>query len=376
MGLTLSHLSALDATRSLRSKGMDLQEFDTTKLFAPVPWKGKRWAMREFSTDQWSWRQPSRKQHLDVLVREKSERIRMATVASHVCSCELSADSIIWLDEHASMVCPELMFCQMATMFSLPALVMLGYELCGQFSRQPFDPLRGDVQTNIPPATSVERIQRFLEPARRLRGASHARKALQYVSDCALSAPEAVLGTMYSLPSDESGYGMGPVMLNKKVEILTAEGDCEQVRFPDLLFPFAPIGINYEGGNHLDLEGIVQRAQVAAVAEGARQIDAGNELAQKLADVRGKYADDLMRNIQFASQGVLVFPAAKENLYTIDDLDRYTRYLLMCAKNLMGADVDAYVKNIADTSKKQDRGDVLHQISPFGSPYGTLHGKL
>lgn len=106
----------------------------------------------------------------------------------------------------------------------------------------------------IPSATSVENLNSFLSQFTQARGLAKAKEALPYVRDHALSVPETIMSTMYSLPVAESGYQMGPVTLNERIQ---QDGSDDQklgkTRYPDLLFPFAPIGINYDGVDHLDL---------------------------------------------------------------------------------------------------------------------------
>ena len=48
MGLTLSHISALDTMRMLRNAGEDIRAMNTTRLYPPSPWKEKRFAIGDF----------------------------------------------------------------------------------------------------------------------------------------------------------------------------------------------------------------------------------------------------------------------------------------------------------------------------------------
>ena len=381
MGITLSHISALDATRALRSAGRNIPEMDAVALSAPSTWRGVRWSMRLFGPSEWRFAPPDRRRHLHVLVPQQKDSVRMTNVESHCYSGTLPRGSIVWLDTHASMVCPELLFLQMANVFSLPALVMLGYELCGNFSRSPDDPLHGDVATPVPAATSVERIADFLKDVPHVWGVKRARQALGFVSDNALSAPEALIATMYSLPEEESGYGIGPTTLNARVRINDdnecVDDDQARSRYPDLLFPFARVGINYDGGNHLDLSGLISAAQSTVLeTEKERHDQAVLDLLNKREAVRNKYIDDNLRDRQLASRGYLVLRATKEDIESLEKLDAFTRDLLRTAQNLMGIDVSPYLRPLDDTSKTRDRKDIFDALRFGDGSIAHMHGKM
>lgn len=369
MGLTLSHVSALDATRAIRCNGSDLRKMTTTELCAPSVWKGERWVMGLFGKPDWQWLAPSKQHHLHVLVDHKSNYIRMATIESHAQTRELPPNSIIWLDQHASMVCPELLFLQMAQLLSLPELVQLGNELCGNFSRPSVASLQSDAKTHIPSATSVAQISAYLESADGIWGVKAARRALSYVSDHALSAPESILATMYALPLDEYGYGMGPVSLNQRVyldgedsEDLWGSVSTVRSRFPDLLCSFAPVGINYDGEGHLNLDGLIEAAQRVAATKDDGHKEALVELMNTRDAIRDKYVDDIKRNRQLVSEGYLVFPATKEDLATIQHLDDFTRDVLKAANRYYGVDVDAHLQALEDSNKRMERESILKQL--------------
>ena len=376
MGLTLSHISALDAMRTIRNMGEDLRAKDTSKLYPPSPWKGKRFASGDFADEKWQRQKPSAKHPLHILVGCHENDVRVHNVISHICTSSLPEGSILWLDENASIVCPELLFCQMGSVFDLPALVMLGHEICGHFSRSATNPLRGNTTLHVPAASTVDDLHRFMDSVSRIRGIGRARKALEYVCDNAMSAPEAVLATMYSLPPDESGYGMGPITLNREVTTNNWGDEKSRTRYPDLLFSFGPLGINYDGNNHLDLSGIARAARVAAIADEKDRTLARITLANKISDVRQKYVDDIMRNMQLAASGYLVFPAVKENLSDIASLDDFTRLLLDCAHDMLGINTEEYLKTLDGTDRRRDRADLLTSIWASCTSSGTNYGKM
>lgn len=364
MGITISHESALQVVRKIRCGGDAVSEMDRVDLRAPSTWVGKRWTHKEFKSEAWLPEPPSCDRPLHALAPARAGSVRMAGVVSHLCRKELPPNSIVYLTPNFSCVCPELLFFQLATSLALPKAVMVGYELCGNFSILP-DGIQGEeARTQIPAATCVDDIRRYLNHMESARGIVRARQVLNYVCDSAISVPEAVISTMYSLPSSESGYELGPLALNKRVLVESDyEGEQAKSRFPDILLPFAPVGVNYDGEHdHLDLNGLVDAARAAEHMSGAGDVEASAALAQKVESVRMKYVDDIMRNCQFAARGYVVLPATKENLYGSYNLDVFTRRVLLCAKSIFGANVDKSLKLIDDTDARRDRYEVLNSL--------------
>ena len=368
MALTLSHSTALHATRVLRSNRIDLASLDRGSIAHPAPWLSKRWTKRNFTPDEWNWQQPRASQPLDILVNAQESRPRTSLLRTHVCSIDLPLGSIIWLDEHTTMPSPPFLFTQMAEHASVPALVLLGHELCGHFSRYADNPVSGPIIDGIPAATSVADIATFLDQAPRVAGNAKARTALSCIADHALSVMESILSCIYALPPKESGFGMGPIALNRRVEIAnTQEAGQTHARYPDILFPFAPIGINYDGEGHLDLEAVANAAREAALADAETKQQKEQLLSAALYDVRAKAVDDIRRNRELAANGYLVLPATKEDLYDWGALDNLTRQILACARETFGVDTSRYEKTLDNTDLARDRYALLTAMLPAGT---------
>ncbi len=378
MSLTISHYSALEVTRLLRCKGVDISAADAVPLRRPTSWLGKQLSKKAFDASAWKWPKPSAKKHLNILIPGHSGRVRATNIEVHSSFSDLPARSILWLDEHASVVCPELLFLQLAEVLEFPQLVLLGHELCGYFSRCAEDPLKGDVIDHVSPAATVESIGAYLDRFSHRHGVAHAREALQYVSDGALSAPESVLATMYALPASEGGYDMGPVTLNARIGMCASEEErrVAKARYPDLLFSFAKIGLNYDGEGHLDLDGLLQVARTLEHADAKERSEAEAELLNKKREVRNKVLDDNLRNMQLASRGYIVFPITKEDLYGDGSLDAVTRCLLGCAHEVFGVDVTPYEAILDDTAKTRSRNGIVRSLLPNEGPWGASYGKL
>lgn len=377
MGVTLSHLSALDALRTIRSNGVNIRDAEPIRLTDPSVWVGTRWLPSTFEDYKWKWGTPTSSNPLHVLVPNRARRIRMAHVNSYGQLRATPAGSVLWLDECSSLVCPELLFLQMASSFSLPALTLLGYELCGHFSRDAQDPLEGVAQMELPTATSVESISSYLAAFTHVPGITRARTALSYITDHAASPPEALLATMYSLPPKESGYGMGPVVLNTRVDTTDpADASAKRSRYPDVLFSFAPVGINYDGEGHLDLEQLVSAAQNEVRADAKDRESFHASLNEVKRNVHNKVVDDIRRNRQLITRGKIILPATKEDLYGWGSLDNLTRQILTCARSFFGTDTSTYENALENTEKARDRYALLTSYLPGGRRWGSSHGNL
>ena len=234
----------------------------------------------------------------------------------------LPAGSFIDLGHGLAISSPELLFAEMAAVMDIPHLVLLGFELCGSFSRNPDDPRNGNGRMNVAPVTSVEAIRSFIEQAKWLRGSDRAALALEYVRDNAWSPTEAIAATMLLLPAGEFGYELDDCTLNVRVEAsqnLTAFNDRES-RVPDMLLCGTRVGFNYDGAVHLNLKEVVGAAQDAE-----RHPDepfAQTELERVMREVRAKVVDDIRRNRELAAAGYVVFPITKEDLYEEGGFDR------------------------------------------------------
>lgn len=376
MAVTLSHQSALDVIRVVRSRGVNLYEADVTSLATPEPWIGKNWSMQNFTSSEWQWQQPSPKHPLQVLAPRLTSK-KTSLLDLHILYRTTSTFSVLWLDEHTSVIRPELLFLQMAAHFAIPRLVMLGNELCGHFSRAWNNPLNGPVELGLPSATSVSQLQGYLQTCHKVKGLPRAKEALNYIVDHAVSPPESVLATMYSLPTKESGYEFGSVTLNECVSV--GSGDLwerNRHRYPDLMFSFASVGINYDGEDHLDLKGLAQIARAAALAEPEDREKAKRILQLKLDEVREKYLDDIHRTRELAAKGKIVLPATKEDLEDITSLDNFTRDLLGCAHSILGMDTSSYEKTLNNTVLQRDRSELLRSLMPFGQSAASSYGKM
>lgn len=370
MNLTISHSSALRVLRRLRAEGVNIRrDLDASSLVRIDPRGGRRWSAKEFDRVGWKWGVPKVGEPLHALVPDVQGRVRSRIVRCHVAPDCLPAGSVLWLDENANVVSPGLLFVQMSRRSSLRDLVMLGNELCGCFSCDADNPSSLDPTLGIAPAITVHELREFVRSMKGCWGMGRARAAVEHVVDNCWSVQEATLAAMYCLPVEEGGYGMGPVVLNDCVVIAKDEwGRAQSTRFPDIMFSFAPVGINYDGGDHLDLQGLVvasERAFAARYGSSSESMDeTAAALVAKKAEVRAKVVDDKRRDRALIASGKIVLPLTKEDVYDFGSLDEFTRQLLRCAATYFGVDTSRYEACLDDSEACRERFATLAALKP------------
>jgi len=276
----------------------------------------------------------------------------------------LPEGSFVSLSEGVAFSGPELTFVEMAAMLPLPKLVLLGFELCGGFSRDAFDPRNGSSTYNLAPATSVSRICEFLDQASWLRGAGKAREAVSLLADNAWSPTEAVVATLASLPLHELGYGFNPCVLNKRIftpEELSRITDARS-RVPDILLVGTNVGINYDGAVHLDLESIADAA--IGFAHDSESPYMRRMLEETMQRVRAKAIDDLRRNRELAASGYVVFPVTKEDLYDYGALDRVMLQAISAIERFGDQDLSMQQKFVSNVSFAKSRQALIWSLIP------------
>ena len=95
-----------------------------------------------------------------------------------------------------AIACPELVFAEMGAAMSRPVQLLLGYELCGGYSRDDVDPREGKVTYSVDPLTTPETIGAYLEGCRHMPRIWQAREVLPYLLGNAWSPIEDYLRTV------------------------------------------------------------------------------------------------------------------------------------------------------------------------------------
>lgn len=309
MRLALDSLSALRVTRALRCAHGRIPGAPCD-LPAPNPSPAARFTRRSLPLDALALDSPPDREHpLRVAAPTAGSRIQASFASCAVYERGLPPESFIDLGNGLVLPCPELLFLELARVMDPATHALLGYELCGSFSRDPRDPRCGEVRHGISPATSTEKIGRFLSECGLVRGIAAARRALAHVRDNAWSPMEAILALALALPTDEFGYGLSGITLNARHENdpdLVRRG-VASTRVPDIELSESSVGFNYDGRDHFDLDAVARAQDRDAFAEAAR--------------VRQHYVGDLRRNRELAAQGRIILPVVSEDLFGPGALD-------------------------------------------------------
>lgn len=336
--ITFNRRTALAITRAIRSGKTHGLRAKRCNLLGPDIAPRKRFTRSCLDLSRFGLDASDKNAPVDIAVPTNESRVRFAGAHSTIYGSQrtLPSRSFLNVGDGTAISCPELLFVEMATELELPQLVMLGFELCGSFSRDPVDPLEGATTYNVKPATTVEKIKTFLDKAKWLRGAEQAMRAVGMVADNAWAPSEAVIAAAANLPFDECGYGMGPCVLNQRVvfaDELAATTD-KPSRVPDILFGDTRVGINYDGLVHLDLESIANAGIELGLDPGSSSMQ--KQLDEAVRQVRAKVVDDIHRNRELAAAGFLVVPVTKEDLDKPGGLDHVMLQVLFLIEQATG----------------------------------------
>ncbi len=156
---------------------------------------------------------------------------------------------------HGVCICaPHLVFMRMAANADLVDAVVIGMELCGMYSLWRLAPAfldsyyreapeTRDYTFDLPKATTLSRIEGFVERQQGQRGAVGARAALRWVLDNSASPMETATYLLLCLPKRLGGYGLPKPVLNPKINVSNPDGT--KVRYPDLFWLGANIDVEY-----------------------------------------------------------------------------------------------------------------------------------
>ena len=356
MQFTLCKQSALAILRSLRAASVSSEVHadnhahrmlgkgvsTRTDILAPDPAPQKRWTRRLIDSIDLGLPHTFAGKTVDFAVPDGSARIRARNTTWTSYAKGIPKGSFVRTrcstdDCVIAISGPELLYAELAKDMHPLEHLMLGHELCGTFSRDASDPYNGPITYGVKPATSVERIRRFLDEARNVHGIEAARTSIEYLNDNAWSPTESLVAALLRLPMDSLGYGFGELVLNSRVSPSASLPGSADSRVPDIMIAGTPVGINYDGAVHLDLDSIVNAA---------RELEANPELVQAqvslsnaVRGVRAKVVDDIRRNRELAADGLAVFPVVKEDLYTKGGFDQVVAHLVTVIEQLTVLDM-------------------------------------
>lgn len=359
MLLAVNKMTALRILRGLRGSGARLASA-RTELPAPDPAPHRRWYAADLPLERLFLSEPPSSRHpLNVAVPKKDARIQASFVSCTIYSSGLPEGAFVSLGDGLLIPSPELLFLELASLMSTAVHVLLGYELCGSFSRDAADPRMGDVAFDVAPVTSVEKIGSFLDICHGVRGIRAARRSLAYVADNAWSPMEAVVATMATLPVVEFGYELGPMRLNTRYENpaeLVALG-CRGSRVPDIEVVGTSVGFNYDGREHFDLNALEEASSDQEHRAAARSL-------------REKYVDDLRRNRELAAQGRVILPVTTEDLFVESGLDAVMLEAARAIEHFDGTSMDYVSGSIASEPIRKGRQRLVWSLLPWDAAEG------
>lgn len=180
---------------------------------------------------------------IHLLVMSGKDRRRIKGVTCTVCSCDFPQNSFVRALGQVYVVCPELLFVQLAQRLSLVELLGVGHELCGTY-RLCDAPIYG-----LEPLTSVPEIKSYAQRANGIRGREKALQAVQWLADGSASPAETALSIMFRLPYRHGGYGLGSPLLNHEIKLgRSAERIFGRGAIrPDFYWPEAKHPAEYDG---------------------------------------------------------------------------------------------------------------------------------
>lgn len=366
MHLTLNKQSALRILRIVRARnGKRGLPSGRTSLSAPDPTPRSRWNARLFE-NALAGIDAGALGHgrLEACVPSDCSRLGSRLVANTVYCDTIPANSFVVINENISIACPELMFTELGAVMTPAEHLLLGYEICGTYSRDADDPVEGEAVFGVPAVTSVARIRAYLDATGRIEGKTSTRRTLGLLADGAWSPMEAAIATVASLPLEENGYGLGRCKLNERVEptALMRESAKRASRVPDILFGDTRVGINYDGEYHLDLDMLIDAALRFARNPGSRQAE--RELEDAKRRVRAQVIDDNRRNRELVSGGYIVFPVFKEDLYDEGGFDATMMQVLEALRLYERWKDDGRMELIGAHAARAERRELLTSLIP------------
>ena len=291
MDIALNKESACRVLRSIRAGNtINVTQLGRMDLPVPNPGEGRtRWSKKLLRTTLPNIVHQPPGHRIHVASPTNRDRLCVTDVCNTIYENGLPQGAFMGIGSGVSISSPEMLFLEMGTVMSPVIQALLGFELCGTYSRDPLNPRDGVITHFIPAASSVESIDAFLQKASNIRGLDQARLALKWVRNNAWSAREAIVGLLMVMPVSELGYGFENIVLNNRCDTSILVGP-NGSRVPDITIGDTGVHLNYDGEVHLD--------------------------------DRERYVDDRRRDRELAASGETVLVVTKEDLNENGGLDQ------------------------------------------------------
>ena len=362
MQLTFNKRTALAILRIFRadqSRAVALRR--RTNILPPDPAPRKRWSRKLLDSIDLGIPYDFAGKDLYVATPDNASRLRTRGVDSTIYASGVPNGSFIDLNGFA-ISGPELIFAELAGEMHPIEHLMLGHELCGSFCRAADDPYNGRVVYFIEPVTSVEKIRRFLNEAKGIRNIEAARVSAAFLNDNAWSPTESLVAALMRLPIDNLGYDLGKLVLNPRVKPEHVLPGSKDSRVPDIIIADTPVGVNYDGLKHLDLDSIAKAAIELSANPGIAQTEV--ELKRTIRDVREKALDDIRRNRELAAEGFSVFPLLMEDLYVRGGMDQVVAQLIDQLERLADRDMSRQKRFLRGRDLARERFRMMLSLLP------------
>ena len=187
---------------------------------------------------------------VDVIVSKSSNQNKTKLVNYHLISGKLPPYSFLKVAKGLYVVCPELLFCQMASVFSPVRLLLFGLELCGTYAMRHEED--NSFMPNVPALTTAERIKKYINSLQKcqahFRGIAKAKNIAQYLSNNSASPQESKLYVQLCAPRKLGGYGIRNIKFNQNIQLSKAASNIigySKIR-PDLCNPKTKLVIEYD----------------------------------------------------------------------------------------------------------------------------------
>ena len=208
--------------------------------------------------------------------------------------CRLPTHAFVTIDEAAGIYAsvPEFAFAQAAKHLSLTELMMLGYEICGSYL------VPADAQGaaySCEPASTPERLTRFLARTPGFGGRAKAVRSMRYVIASSASPQETRLVLILCLPCGMGGYGLP---------------------FPKMNYTLAP--------NAIDAPFTSQRTFVCDLFWEKARLDVEYDSDQFHA-AAAKMARDARRRSELALLGVQIISVTRQQLASTHETEKVAR---------------------------------------------------
>lgn len=362
MPIAFNNRTALSILRAIRCGALTVSGVRRyVELPGPSPLTGKRWTRKRL-LDELPGNLPAvlTGSTLAVAVPKATRRVQAKGVENTVYEQPLPKEAFVRIGKGPVVSSPELLFFEMREELDVLGLALLGMELCGGYSL-PWGS-SGEATFNVKSVSTAEKIRKFVGKMPRLPGVGKAQEAAALVRDNCWSPMEAPIVAFAGGGPSGLGYDVGEVVVNRREKARNPDLATKEARVPDIMFAGTPVGINYDGGGHFDIDRVARAALAAAGDAGRANI--WEELETTKREVRAKYADDRRRERDLWADGLTVFTATKEDLYEEGALDLLMAQVIEAIRRTTGKDMGSQLEALRDPGLSRRRQELLRSALP------------